>query len=58
MIEYKVGDIVKLHDPVFGEEKINTLLKSDIFIQLSRKEGLPLGILETMNAGLPVILTE
>lgn len=53
-----VGDIVKLHDPVFGEEKINTLLKSDIFIQLSRIEGLPLGILEAMNAGLPVILTE
>lgn len=52
-----VGDIVKLHDTVFDEEKINCLLKSDIFIQLSRNEGLPLGILEAMNAGLPVILT-
>lgn len=52
-----VGDIVTLNNPVIGEEKERVLLDSDIFIQTSRTEGMPLGILEAMSYSLPVLIT-
>ena len=56
--KYNVKDIVLLNHEVFGEEKEKLLLDSDIFIQASRSEGLPLGILEALNYGIPCIVTE
>ncbi len=56
--ENGVGDIVELHREVSGEEKENILLDSDIFIQVSRHEGMPMGILEAMSYGLPCLITE
>ncbi len=53
-----VGDIISLLPPVSGEEKENILLDSDIFIQTSRNEGMPMGILEAMIYGVPCIITE
>lgn len=53
-----IGEIVKVHPPVIGEEKIKYLLSGDVFIQVSRSEGLPMGLLEALNAGLPCLVTE
>lgn len=52
-----VGDIVRLHPPVFGDEKKAEILNSDLFIQTSRSEGMPLGILEALSYGVPCIVT-
>ena len=56
--EENVGDIVHTHPPVFGEEKARVINEGDLFIQTSRFEGLPMGILEALSYGMPVIVTE
>ena len=53
-----LNDIVQLYDPVVGKEKEEQLLSHDIFIQTSRTEGLPMGIIEALNYGLPCICTK
>ena len=55
--KYEVSEIITLNDGVTGEEKEKELLKADIFIQTSRSEGMPMGILEAMSYGLPCIVT-
>ncbi len=57
IINYDIGDVVILHGPVFGEEKLKALHKADLFIQPSRSEGMPMGILEAMAYGVPVIVS-
>jgi glycosyltransferase involved in cell wall biosynthesis len=54
----KVEDFVALHPPVNGKEKENILLSADVFIQTSRSEGMPMGILEALSFGLPCIVTD
>ena len=56
--KFNLEGIVSIHNPVCGQDKIETLLKNDIFIQTSRFEGMPLGILEAMSFGLPCIITK
>ena len=56
--ERNIGDIVKLHDPVSKGEKEQILLASDVFLQTSRFEGMPMGILEALSYGVPCIVTE
>lgn len=56
--ENEVGDMVTLHPAVNGEEKKEILLGSDFFIQTSRHEGMPMGILEALSYGVPCIITE
>ncbi len=56
--KYEIGDIVHLNHEIIGKDKEKALLDSDIFIQTSRNEGMPLGILEAMSYGLPVLVTE
>ncbi len=59
MIKEKgIEDVVQLHHAVTGDEKKRLLLESDIFIQTSRHEGMPMGILEAMSYGIPCIITE
>lgn len=53
-----VGDIVFLHGPVFDDEKEKVLLEADCFLQTSRSEGMPMGLMEALSYGLPVIVTE
>lgn len=53
-----VEDLVNLHCEIFGEAKRKILLETDIFIQTSRHEGMPMGILEALSYGIPCLLTE
>lgn len=53
-----VGDIVSLNREVLGKDKEEKLLENDCFIQTSRSEGMPMGILEAMSYGLPLLVTE
>lgn len=53
-----IGELVTLHPAVSGQEKEDILLDSDIFIQTSRLEGMPMGILEAMSYGIPCLVTE
>jgi glycosyltransferase involved in cell wall biosynthesis len=54
----QIEDLVTLNHEITGEEKKKKLLASDIFIQTSRHEGMPMGILEAMSYGLPCLVTE
>lgn len=54
----EVADVVSLHHEVSGQAKEELLLESDIFIQTSRFEGMPMGILEALSYGLPCLVTE
>ena len=53
-----VADIVKLYGPAYGKQKQEILLNCDVFIQTSRFEGMPLGILEAMSYGIPCLVTQ
>lgn len=55
--EHNVSDLVFLHNGVEGKEKEQLLLTSDIFIQTSRFEGMPMGILEALSYGIPCLIT-
>ena len=59
MIKKKgVSDIVEIHRAVKGKAKERALLGADVFIQSSRNEGMPMGILEALSYGLPCLVTE
>lgn len=53
-----VENIVELNHEITGNAKEEALLNSDVFIQTSRTEGMPMGILEALSYGLPVVITE
>lgn len=55
--ETNLSNIIILSHEIIGEDKINCLLNSDFFLQVSRFEGMPMGILEAMSYGLPCIIT-
>ena len=51
-------DLFRLHHEVSGDTKEHLLLDADVFIQTSRFEGMPLGVLEALGYGLPCLVTE
>lgn len=62
----KIDEVIKAYDleatvtvgsGLFGDEKISEILKNDCFIQLSRTEGQPLGVMEAMEIGMPCVVT-
>lgn len=55
--KYGLVDILTINDAVFGKDKEYILNQTDIFIQSSRWEGQPLGIMEAMSYALPIIAT-
>lgn len=56
--QYNIGKIVKLNHELTGINKIKHLLDSDVFLQTSRHEGMPMGILEAMSYGIPCLITK
>lgn len=56
--KYKVDGLIKLSHGVSGEQKEEILLNADVFIQTSRFEGMPMGILEALSYGIPCLVTE
>lgn len=56
--KYNISNILNIYGPVFNERKEHILLNSDFFIQLSRFEGQPVGILESMSYGIPIIVSD
>lgn len=55
--ERSLNGLVTLHSAVFGEDKKRVLLDADVFVQTSRTEGMPMGILEALGCGLPCLVT-
>lgn len=55
--KYNLDEFVRLHHEIIDKEKSNALLNSDVFIQTSRTEGMPMGILEALSYGVPCIVT-
>jgi len=53
-----VDDILILGNAVYGEEKEKIIQESYAFIQTSRFEGQPMGIIEALGNGLPCIVSE
>lgn len=56
--QYQLNDLIYINGPVWKQEKINILKKSDVFIQTSRTEGQPVGLMEAIAIGLPCIVTD
>lgn len=55
--ERSLNELVTLNPPVFESDKENVLLESDVFIQTSRTEAMPMGILEALSYGIPCLVT-
>mgnify|MGYP002521281711 CR=1 FL=1 len=56
--ETDTGDMIGVFPPVVAREKEAALLDADVFIQTSRSEGMPMGVLEALAYGIPCALTE
>ena len=54
----KIDDIVKINGPIWEGEKNRKLCEADIFIQPSRTEGQPVGLMEAIDVGIPCIVTK
>lgn len=55
--DLNLSDVVEIFPPIFDAEKKAVLESADIFIQTSRFEGQPLGVMEAMANSLPIIVT-
>ena len=55
--EYQLQSLISIKGSIYGEKKIKVLQESDVFILTSRFEGQPMGVLEAMEVGLPVLVT-
>lgn len=49
---------IQFHDGIFGDEKIEKIINSDIFLMTSRFEGHPMALIEALSYGLPCIATD
>ena len=56
--EKGVQNLIEQNTAISREEKENKLLSADIFIQTSRFEGMPMGIIEALSYGVPCLITE
>ena len=53
----KCQKLIKINGPVYGNEKEKVLQESSVFIQTSRNEGQPMGIIEALSYGIPCVCT-
>lgn len=51
-------DLISFNGPIYGKEKKEQLIKNDVFIQVSRTEGQPLGVMEAMTLGMPLLISK
>ncbi len=58
LIKSKKDPCIYLYKEIFGSKKLEILKSSTYFIQASRFEGMPMGILEALSFGIPVVATE
>ncbi|MEX5396990.1 glycosyltransferase [Streptococcus sp. ZJ93] len=58
IVSANVEDLIMQSDSLAGIDKEQALLACDLFIQTSRFEGMPLGILEALSYGIPCLVTE
>ena len=42
----------------FGQEKLNLLCSSDVFLHTSRHDGMPIAVLEAANLSLPLLISQ
>ena len=57
LISEDIKDIIILNDEIYNKEKEEVLKNAYAFIQTSRHEGQPMGIIEALSVGLPCIVT-
>ena len=55
---YGLSKIISVNGPVFSTQKTEALKNSTLFIQTSRHEGQPMGIIEALSYGIPCIVTQ
>ncbi|MCR5368468.1 glycosyltransferase [Eubacterium sp.] len=56
--ERNLEDFVHLYPAITGVDKEKVYLNSDCFVQTSRSEGMPLGVLEALSYGIPCLITK
>lgn len=56
--KHNISNLVSINREIANDEKEKVLMESDIFIQTSRYEGMPLGILEALSYGVPCFVTD
>lgn len=56
--KYGLSDLICFNDPVFGNDKKNVLLNTNVFIMASRFEGLPMSLIEALSYGIPCLVTK
>ena len=52
-----LSEYVHLHAAVYHDDKVEVLRRADLFCQVSRFEGHPMGVLEALSHGVPCMLT-
>lgn len=55
--EKKLEKFIEINGPIWGHEKVEKICSSDVFIQTSRTEGQPLGLMEAIDIGIPCLVT-
>ena len=58
IMEKGVSRIIVMNEAAYGENKARILRCAYAFVQPSRFEGQPMGVLEALSYGLPCIVTE